>query len=312
MMKDTKKIKVHTKTIDKYLSSENKEVLAALKKIISAVQAAASQSIETIQREREIMSDVSDYLDGVLSQYLNISQIEELRDIALLSQELEVFCDQIVFRRAFPDLYAELREKTEQLKTLEKISEELKEKTERVKDLEKILEEQSSVEVEPLISKQDLEKPPEDPVYYSTTSKGLFENAFKRAEKVIEQNKITRFVSSTVFRFHEEFDQLEKNRDVNYISKLFQETIEPFQFNKVETSDDGKFTKFAENAFSKESYQSLFLFFYRYYNELLDIYEQKKELPSANEELDRIFRKKPKGIEKIISQMHAKRMSLRP
>ncbi len=294
IMKNTKRIKVHTKTIDKYLSVENRDVQTALGKIVSAVQAAASQSIETIQREREIISDVSDYLDGVLSQHLNISQIEELRDITLLSQELEVFFNRIVFRRALPDLYEEFIEKDEQLKTLEKN-----------------LEEQETIETELSVSKQNFEEPLEDPVHYSTTSKGLFENAFKRAEKVIEQNKITRFVSSTVFRFYEEFDQLEKNRDISYISKLFQETIEPFQFNKVGTSDDGKITKFTENGFSKESYQNLFLFFYRYYNELLDIYEQKQKLPSANEELDRIFRKKTKGIEKIISQMHSKRISLR-
>ncbi len=293
MMTNNKKIEVRTKTIDKYLSAENRDIQIALGKIISAVQAAASQSIDTVQREREIISDVSDYLDGVLSQHLKISQVEELRDIALLSQELEFFFDRIVFRRTFPDLYEELTEKTKQLKAQQKT---LKKYQEQEQNKNKHNDETSPA--------TGLDSHP-------ATSKSLFENAFHKADKVIEQNKITRFVSSAIFRFHEEFDQLEKTRDVGYISKLFKKTIEPFQLSKVSTDDNGQFTKHTVNTFSNKSYQNLFLFFYSYYNELLDLYEKDEKLPSPNEELDRILRKEPVGVEKIISQMHAKRTALR-
>jgi hypothetical protein len=57
------------------------------------------------------------------------------------------------------------------------------------------------------------------------------------------------------------------------------------------------------NSFSDDCYQDLFLFFYKYYNELLDLYEANQKLPSTADELSRIFKKKRKGAEQIIAQM---------
>ncbi|NNK93520.1 MAG: hypothetical protein HKP41_04125 [Desulfobacterales bacterium] len=45
------------------------------------------------------------------------------------------------------------------------------------------------------------------------------------------------------------------------------------------------------------------MFFYKYYNELVEIYQTGGELPSTADELARIFERKKKDISEIISEM---------
>ena len=66
-----------------------------------------------------------------------------------------------------------------------------------------------------------------------TTSRHLFESALQKADKVIDQNKITRFAYSTISKFQEEFHNIQGNSDVELITKFFQDTIEPFSYNFV-------------------------------------------------------------------------------
>lgn len=283
-----KKILVQTKTINKYLSTDNPFVKQAVEKIASAVQAAAIHAIQTVQKDRENISDTTDYLDGVLTDHLGVSLVEEIQDISALGQELEDFFDKTVFRQAFPDSYEEIEDKLEQVRIREEILQN------KETELEAIIKEKVA-EAEKKIKQS------------ATTSKVLFESALQKADKVIDQNKITRFVCSTISRFQDEFEHLQKTRDVEHVTKIFQDTIEPFQLTKVVADKDGKLTKIIINSFTEDCYQDLFFFFYRYYNELMDIYEGEGELPSTAEELARIFKKKKKGAEQIIAQMHARK-----
>ena len=45
------------------------------------------------------------------------------------------------------------------------------------------------------------------------------------------------------------------------------------------------------------------MFFYKYYNELLEIHRERGELPSTADELTRIFQKKKKDVKEIIEEM---------
>lgn len=283
-----KKILVQTKTINKYLATDNPFVKQAVGKIASAVQAAATHAIQTVQKDRENISDTTDYLDGVLTEQLGVSLVEEIQDISSLGQELETFFDKTVFRQAFPDSFEEIEDKLEQVRIREEILQNKEAELEAIIK-EKVAEAEKKVKLS------------------ATTSKGLFESALQKADKVIDQNKITRFVCSTISRFQDEFEQLQKTRDVEHVTKIFQDTIEPFQLTKVVADKDGKLTKIIINSFTEDCYQDLFFFFYRYYNELMDIYEGEGELPSTAEELARIFKKKKKGAEQIIAQMHARK-----
>ncbi|WP_163337338.1 hypothetical protein [Desulfopila sp. IMCC35008] len=283
-----KKILVQTKTINKYLSTDNPFVKQAVGKIASAVQAAATHAIQTVQQDRENISDTTDYLDGVLTDQLGVSLVEEIQDISSLGQELEDFFDKTVFRQAFPDSFEEIEDKLEQVRIREEILQNKEAELEAIIK-EKVAEAEKKVKLS------------------ATTSKGLFESALQKADKVIDQNKITRFVCSTISRFQDEFEQLQKTRDVEHVTKIFQDTIEPFQLTKVVADKEGKLTKIIINSFTEDCYQDLFFFFYRYYNELMDIYEGEGELPSTAEELARIFKKKKKGAEQIIAQMHARK-----
>lgn len=283
-----KKILVQTKTINKYLSTDNPFVKQAVGKIASAVQAAATHAIQTVQKDRENISDTTDYLDGVLTEQLGVSLVEEIQDISSLGQELEDFFDKTVFRQAFPDSFEEIEDKLEQIRIREEVLQNKEAELEAIIQ-EKVAEAEKKVKLS------------------ATTSKGLFESALQKADKVIDQNKITRFVCSTISRFQDEFEQLQKTRDVEHVTKIFQDTIEPFQLTKVVADKDGKLTKIIINSFTEDCYQDLFFFFYRYYNELMDIYEGEGELPSTAEELARIFKKKKKGAEQIIAQMHARK-----
>lgn len=281
-------VQVKTRTMEKYLATGNSGVQRAVGKIASAVQAAAIHSIQTVQKDRENISDTTDYLDGVLSEQLGISLVEEIEDISSLAQELETFFDQAVFRQTFPDIYEDLEEKFEQIRLREA---ELKQME---TDLETIIQEK-------------VEEAKKSAQLHLTTSQGLFESALQKADKVIDQNKITRFVCSTITRFQDEFEQIQKTRDVEHVTRIFQNTIEPFQLTKVVADKDGKLTKIIINSFSDDCYQDLFFFFYRYYNELMDIYEKEGTLPPTADELARIFKKKKKGAEQIIAQMHSRK-----
>lgn len=279
------KIQIQTKTLEKYLSTEKASVKNAVSKIATTVNAAAIHSIQTVRKDRDCISDSTDYLDGVLTEELNISLIEEIKDISELAQELEAFFDQTVLRQTFPDIFEDFEEKLADIKKRE----------EKVKNKEAELERIIQEKVADAEKRAKLE---------STTSKGLFESALQKAEKVLDQNKITRFVCSTISRFQDEFEVIQKTRDVEHVTKIFQDTIEPFQITKVVADKEGKLTKIIINSFTEDCYQDLFFFFYRYYNELMDIYESDGELPSTAAELSRIFMKKKKNAEQIIAQMH--------
>jgi hypothetical protein len=272
-------------TISRYLNIENTTVKHAVASITSTVQAAANQSVQTIRKNRERISDATDHLDGVLEEELNLPQAKEIQEISIIAHELDLYFDRIVSRQAFPDLFQDLEERLAQLEQKEAQLQ------------------QKEAQLETIIHKRvaDAEAKAKEE---STSSRGLFESALLKSEKVFDQNKITRFVCSTISRFQDEFERIQRDRDVEHVTRLFQETIEPFQTTKVIADKDGKLVKIITNSFSDACYQDLFLFFYKYYNELMDIYLSKNELPSTAEELSRVFKKKRKGAEQIIAQMH--------
>lgn len=283
-MNQNKKL-TNAPTIAKYLAAENNVVKAAIGQITSSVQAAANQSVQTLRHNRERISDATDHLDGILTAELQMSQADELKEIMAIAQELNVYYDQSVYEQAFSHMDKELQPRLDELAQREAA---VKKKEE---EIEKIIH----ARVADAEAKARRE---------STTSKGLFESALVKAEKVFDQNKITRFACSTISMFQEEFKNIHTTRDVEFVTKLFQETIEPFQTVKMIANKDGKLTKVITNSFSEDCYQDLFFFFYKYYNELLDIYEREEKLPSTAEELARIFRKEKRGAEQIIARLH--------
>lgn len=272
-------------TISRYLDAENPSVKNGVATIISLVQATANQSVLAISKNRERISDLTDHLDGVFREALGMSQSAEIKEIAAIAEELEAYHDQIVSQQGLPTLYARLEQR---LAELEKKENELLLKEAH---LEKIIHKRVS-DAEARVKEE------------STSSKGLFESALRKSEKVFDQNKITRFVCSTISRFQDEFERIRSGRDVEHVTRLFQQTIEPFQTTRMIADQNGKLTKVITNSFSDDCYQDLFLFFYKYYNELLDLYEANQTLPSTADELSRIFKKKRKGAEQIIAQMH--------
>lgn len=284
----TSNLLTDTKTISKYLGADNSTVKNAVASITSTVQAAANQSVQVIRSNRERISDSTDHLDGVLVDELSISMADEIKEITAIAQELDEYYDHTVSREAFPKIFRKLDER---IADLEKKEKELQDKEAH---LEKIIH-QRVTDAEERVKKE------------STSSKGLFESALLKSERVFDQNKITRFVCSTISRFQDEFERIQADRDVEHVTRLFQETIEPFQTTKVIADKEGKLTKVITNSFSEDCYQDLFLFFYKYYNELMDIFDSEHELPSTAEELSRIFKKKKKGAEQIIAQMHKRK-----
>ncbi|WP_136797115.1 hypothetical protein [Desulfosediminicola ganghwensis] len=264
--------------INVYLQSENDEVRKAMANLTSMVHAAANQSVQNIQKSRERISDATDHLDGILSKELGLSQAEEIKEIALIAHELDRYFDEAICKKALSGLFKEVESRVTRLEEREAHLEQII--RQRVADAER---------------KAKIE---------STSSKGLFESALSKAEKVVDQNKITRFVCSTVARFQDEFELIQSATDVEHLTRIFQETIEPFQTTKLVAGRDGKLVKVSASSFPEDCYQDLFLFFYKYYNELMDIYDANKSLPSTADEIGRIFKKKKKGVEQIISEMH--------
>ena len=276
------------RTLSSYLEADNPTVRKAIGDLTTTVQAAANQAASCVRTNRASVAEATDYLDGVLIKQLGLSQVEELKQIAAIGQELEEMFDGAVLDQAFAGararlaaLEADLIQREEDLQRKEA-------------DLEQIIHDKVA----------DAEAKAKEE---STTSKGLFESALSKAEKVFDQNKITRFVCSTISRFQDEFEQILATRDVEYVTKIFQQTIEPFQTTKVVADRDGNLVKVVTNSFSADCFQDLFLFFYRYYNELIDLYEKQGELPTTADELARIFQKRRKSAEQIIAQLHRNR-----
>ncbi len=275
-------------TTTKYLQADNDVLKRAVEQVTLTVHASANQAMMEIEKSRERISDATDHLDGVFVNAINISQAAEIVEITKIAEELNTYFDKTVHQRAFKDLSEDIRE---QIHNLEEREKELKKKEER---LEKTIASRIAAAEAKIIRE-------------STSSRGLLESALQKAEKVFDQNKITRFAYSTISRFQNEFEKVHDVRDVEYITKLFQETIEPFQKSKMVADKDGKLIKIIINSFTESCYQDLFFFFYKYYNELLEIYEKEKEIPSTAIELARIFKSKQKDAEDIIASMHKRK-----
>lgn len=275
-------------TTTKYMQSDNDVLKRAVEQVTLTVHASANQAMMEIEKSRERISDATDHLDGVFVNAINISQAAEIVEITKIAEELNTYFDKTVHQRAFKNLSEDLRE---QIHNLEEREKELKKKEER---LEKTIASRIAAAEAKIIRE-------------STSSRGLLESALQKAEKVFDQNKITRFAYSTISRFQNEFEKVHDVRDVEYITKLFQETIEPFQKSKMVADKDGKLIKIIINSFTESCYQDLFFFFYKYYNELLEIYEKEKEIPSTAIELARIFKSKQKDAEDIIASMHKRK-----
>lgn len=275
-------------TTSKYLKSENEVLKRAVEKVALTVHASANQAMMEIEKSRERISDATDHLDGIFVSAINISQAAEIVEITKIGEELNTYFDKAVHQRAFKNFSDEIRE---QIHDLEEREKELKKKEDK---LEKTIAARIAAAEARIIRE-------------STSSRGLLDSALAKAEKVFDQNKITRFAYSTISRFQSEFEKVHDVRDVEYITKLFQETIEPFQKSKMVADKDGKLIKIVINSFTESCYQDLFFFFYKYYNELLEMYEREKEIPSTAQELARIFKSKQKDAEDIIASMHKRK-----
>jgi hypothetical protein len=276
--------------ITKYLASGNERIQAIIESAANNVIAAVNQSVEAIRKNRDRISDAADHMDGEFIAELELSQKEEIEEISLIENEFKSYYNRQIWIREFKSINNDLYR---QIKDLEKREEDLKTKE---ADIEKIIYARVA-DVKERIREE------------STSSRGLFKSALTKAEKVFDQNKITRFVYSTISRFQEDFHKIQDIRDVEYITKLFQETIQAFQKTRVVTDKDGKLITIIINQFSEDCYQDLFLFFYRYYNELTEIYAKEKALPSTAEEIARIFQKKSKEAHDIVRDMHMERLA---
>lgn len=252
--------------------------------VANNVIAAAKQAALTMVNDRDRVSDITDYLDGEFISQLNMEQTAEIDEIAKISIELQRYFDTAVMKLAFRGFNDTL---LKHAKELEKRGAELRE---RELNIEKIISKRIS-ELKKQITRD------------SGTARGFFESALAKAEKVFDQNKITRFAYSSISIFQEEFFELQGSHDVEHITKLYQRAIEPFQITKMVMEKDGKLRKIITNQFTEDCSQDLFLFFYKYYNELVDIYQSSGELPSTADELSRIFERKKKDISEIISEM---------
>ena len=272
-------------TITKYLVSGNARLQRIIESAANNVIAAVNQSIEAIRKNRERISDAADHMDGEFIGELELSQKEEIEEIEKIESEFNSFYNKSIWRQEFEGIDKDLFERA---KILDKKSKDLKVKE---AEIEKIIYARVA-DVKERIREE------------STSSRGLFKSALSKAERVFDQNKITRFVYSTISKFQEDFHKIQDVRDVEYLTKLFQNTIQAFQKTRVVTDKDGKLITIIINQFSEDCYQDLFLFFYKYYNELTEIYTREKELPTAAEEIARVFQKKKKEAQDIIKEMH--------
>ena len=271
-------------TVSKYLSAENKRIKKIVAMVAYNVTAVAKQAAQAMIKDRERVSDVADHLDGEFISELDLSQAEEITEISKISTELERYFDTTIMKFAFKGFDTALLKRVRELELREY------DLRERERDIETIITKRIA-ELREQITRD------------STTSRGFFESAVSKAEKVFDQNKITRFAYSTISIFQEEFFDLQGTHDVEHITKLYQKAIEPYQITKMVMDKDGKLKKVVTNQFSEDCSQDLFMFFYKYYNELLEIYQATQELPPTADELARLFHKKKKDISEIISDM---------
>jgi hypothetical protein len=276
----------------KYLNAENETVKRAVEQIVLMVHAAANRVIEEFEQGRERISDATDHLDGVLASSLNISQAAEIVEIAKIGEELDLYFEKTIHRQIFAAQADDL--KGEQVEDLQDQQNDLALRERDLKRREDRLESTIRSRVADMEARLSRE---------GTGSRALLEKALQKAEKVFDQNKITRFAYSALSRLQREFDDGYEVRDVKYLTQIFQETIAPFQKAKMVNDRSGKPIKVVVNSFSESCYQDLFLFFCKYYNELLEKYEEDNEIPNNSEELARIFRSKQKDAEEIITNM---------
>ncbi len=275
-------------TVIQYLSSQNGKLRKIVEIAALNVTKAAKESVQKIERNRELISDVADHLDNEFVTELGFTQADEIKEINKLEKEFHQYYNKTVWSAEFHDFNQELVNRSNELELLAK---ELRDKDANIEETIKI----RVADAEEKMREQ------------GTTSRHLFESAMVKAEKIIDQNKVTRFAYSTISRFQEEFLNIQGNSDVEFITRLFQDTIEPFQSTKVITDKDGNKVKIVTNTFSEDCYQDLFFFFYKYYNELVDIYQKDNTLPSTADELSRIFQKKKSETKDIVQNIHNKR-----
>lgn len=271
-------------TVSKYLASDNDRIKAIVGMVAYNVTAAAKQAAQVLIKDRDRVSDVADHLDGEFIAELEYDQADEIKEISKIGSELERYFDTTIMKLAFKRFDTVL---LKQIRELERKETDLRE---RERDIEKIITKRIS-ELREQITRD------------STTARGFLESAVTKAEKVFDQNKITRFAYSTISIFQEEFFDLQGTHDVEHITKLYQRAIEPYQITKMVMDKDGKLKKVVTNQFSEDCSQDLFLFFYKYYNELTEIFHTEGELPPTADELARMFHKKKKDVSEIITDM---------
>lgn len=274
-------------TITQYLSSTNGKIKKIVEIAANNVLKAAQQSVQAVEKNRNLISDVADHLDNEFVNELGFTQAEEIKEINRLEKEFHQHYNRLIWENEFSEFNRDLTNKNNDL--------ELREKALREKEAN--LDEIIRARVAEAEAKMREE---------GTTSRHLFESALQKAAKVIDQNKITRFAYSTISKFQEEFHNIQGNSDVELITKLFQDTIEPFQSTKIITDKDGKKVKVVTNTFTEDCYQDLFFFFYKYYNELTEVYGETSELPSTADELARIFQKKKMDASEVVKHIHQK------
>lgn len=275
-------------TVIQYLSSKNGKIRKIVEIAALNVTKAARESVQKIEKNRDLISDVADHLDNEFVSELDFSQADEIKEINKLEKEFHQYYNKAIWSTEFSNFNLDLTNRSNELELLAK---ELREKEANIEETIKI-------------RVADAEEKMREK---GTTSRHLFESAMVKAEKIVDQNKVTRFAYSTISRFQEEFSNIQGNSDVEFITRLFQDTIEPFQSTKVITDKDGNKVKIVTNTFSEDCYQDLFFFFYKYYNELVDIYQKDEALPSTADELSRIFQKKKPETKDIVKNIHVRR-----
>ena len=278
-------------TTSKYLNSQNSTVKRAVEQVVLSVQAVAKQALTSIERSREQISDMTDHLDGILSSALKISQAVEIAEIAKIGDELSDYFDASLQKKGFKDDEA-LKTITFEppAETLRDRQADLEARETELKRREKQLEKTISARV------ADAEK---QLVKDKLSSKKLLESALQNADMVFDQNKIIRFAYATVSQMQREFKTGRKVCDIDHITKMFHKTINPIH-KKPTTNTIRRSTG---NTLSDSCYQDLFIFFFRYYNELMEIYEEKGEIPSSEDEQNRLFKSKQKNAQDIIFNM---------
>lgn len=271
-------------TVSKYLAAENDRIKKIISMVAYNVTAAAKQAAQALVRDRDRVSDVADHLDGEFIRELEVDQVTEIEEISKINVELESYFNNTIMKLAFKNFNTSLLKQLRELEQKEAVL------REREQNIEKIVNKRIS-ELREQITRD------------STTARGFFESALSKAEKVFDQNKITRFAYSTISIFQEEFFDLQGTHDVEYVTKMYQKAIEPYQITKMVMDRDGKLKKVVSNQFTEECSQDLFMFFFKYYNELLDLFHEVGEMPPVADELARIFQRKKKDVSEIISDM---------